>query len=540
MTSIFSKIDKLAGLETEHKIALWLERLAFVFLILMILFSPHSIAASQTAYILGMIFWLARFFIKPRPKFIKTALFIPFILYFAWAILTSIFSYAPDLSFDRLRNVSLFIIFFFVVNNLRNVKSVKFAALALVFSCMVNVIWTPISLLIGRGVEIQNMQKESPLAKADMQSGDTIVKANDKKVSSPEEVLAEFEKSEVVKITYYRPGYYWSENVKTSDLLNGESALAKLGFESWKKNGNWRVAGFFGHYTTYAEVLQLIGSLALGLFIAGTSGRWGDGEKRRQGEEEITESKVRNEDSENNKLNSEIQTKKSPPLSYSLSPLLFLFCVGMMAFALLLTVTRASQAAFLASAFSIVIVGASRKMVLILALIAIPIVIGGLVFLQQSRDVGFIDTKDLSTTWRMTVYREGLDLWTENPRHFLIGVGMDSINRYKDEWGLFDNGRLPPGHLHSTPLQLAVDRGLPALLIWLWIIGVFKLKLFKALRQNKFKDYIEKGIVLGAFGGLIGFFIGGLVHYNLGDGEVAMVFFILMGLGIKTVESLEK
>jgi hypothetical protein len=31
---------------------------------------------------------------------------------------------------------------------------------------------------------------------------------------------------------------------------------------------------------------------------------------------------------------------------------------------------------------------------------------------------------------------------------------------------------------------------------------------------------------------LIGFFTSGLVHYNLGDAEVAMVFFILMGIGV--------
>ena len=31
---------------------------------------------------------------------------------------------------------------------------------------------------------------------------------------------------------------------------------------------------------------------------------------------------------------------------------------------------------------------------------------------------------------------------------------------------------------------------------------------------------------------MIGFFAAGLVHYNLGDAEVAMVFFMLMGLSI--------
>ena len=51
-----------------------------------------------------------------------------------------------------------------------------------------------------------------------------------------------------------------------------------------------------------------------------------------------------------------------------------------MSFALLLTVTRASQLAFMISAFSIVLLGGNRKIILILAAIALPLMIGGLDF----------------------------------------------------------------------------------------------------------------------------------------------------------------
>ena len=503
MERILIKLDAIAGIKTEAKLALWLERLAFVFLILMTLSAPHSIAATQTSWLLGTIFWIARFFVKPRPKFIKTALFIPFLVFFLWSIIVAIFSYAPDISLDKLRNVSLLFIFFFAINNLRTIKSVKIIAFALVFSCMVNVIWTPIVRLIGRGVEIQNVQEDSPLLKAEMREGDTLLKVDGKKIYSPEEIIEKFEQKETLSIEIYRPDYYKSYDVKKSGLLAGKNALEKLGVGKWKRSSNWRSAGFYGHYATYAEVLQLIGSLVLGLFIVGFSAR-----------------RFRN------KEEGSVETK---------SLILLFTIVGLMALALLLTVTRSSQLGFMLSGFAIVLLGASRKVFLILAALAIPLVIGGLIFLQQSRNVKFIDTNDNSTTWRQTVYREGFDLWVDNSRHFLIGVGMDSIKRYKEEWGLFDNGRLPPGHFHSTPLQLVVERGLPALLFWLWILGVYKLKMFKFLRRKEFDDWIEKGIVLGAFGGLIGFFISGFVQYNLGDGEVAMVFYLLMALAIRIV-----
>jgi O-antigen ligase len=172
---------------------------------------------------------------------------------------------------------------------------------------------------------------------------------------------------------------------------------------------------------------------------------------------------------------------------------------------------------------------------------------------QQSRQVGFFDQKDNSTIYRQTVYKEGFNLWTKDARNFFLGVGMDSIKRYAKEWRLFDDGKLPMGHLHSTPLQLLVERGLPALLLWLWVLWRYGKILLRYLQiesresrvkilspkskiQNpKSSGWQKKGIILGGFGSLVGFFTSGLVHFNLGDAEVAMVFFMLMGLSVSLV-----
>ena len=75
---LIKKYDELACIDEQGKLVSWLERLAFGFLIIMTLTAPVSIAATQTAWLLGMVFWVARFFFKPRPKFIKTVLFVPF------------------------------------------------------------------------------------------------------------------------------------------------------------------------------------------------------------------------------------------------------------------------------------------------------------------------------------------------------------------------------------------------------------------------------------------------------------------------------
>ena len=166
MQNLIGKFDALAGIETEHKFARLLERTAFAFLVLTFISAPHSIAATQTAWIVGMFAWLVRMFVKPRPKFVRTPLDAPLWAFFGWSVVSAIFSYAPDISIDKLRVVALFLIFYFVINNLRTKRAAYFLALALIFSCMVNVVWTPIERLIGRGVEIHGLAADSPLGES--------------------------------------------------------------------------------------------------------------------------------------------------------------------------------------------------------------------------------------------------------------------------------------------------------------------------------------------------------------------------------------
>ena len=179
------------------------------------------------------------------------------------------------------------------------------------------------------------------------------------------------------------------------------------------------------------------------------------------------------------------------------------------------------------------VLGASRKWIITGFAVGLPLVLIGLFILQQSREVGFFDRQDLSTQYRQMMWNDGIRLWSETPRHLMVGVGMDSIQKHWQERGLFDKGWQPMGHFHSTPIQLLAERGLPALLLWLSIPGIYGLKLFRYLRtvagEETSDAWISRGIVLGCLGGMIGFFTSGLVHYNLGDQEVAMVFFILMG-----------
>ena len=588
MQSLLKQLDELTGVETENNFAKWLERIAFIFLTLMVLSAPHSIAATQITWLSGMLAWTIRLFIKPRPKLVRTPLDVALWAFFGWSVISAIFSYAPDISIDKLRNVALFLIFYFVINNLRNIRALKFLVFALIFSCLASAAWSPVERFIGRGVQISGISAQSPLVKGQhfnhdvylrakgrnlrspgnaetsedkivsLIEGDAVVEVEGRKIRTLDELVAEIEKNETTYLECFRPPNYFTIRVRRADLLSGANSLEKLGIGSWTHSRNWRYAGFYGHIITYAEVLQLIASLVLGLFIA-SLGSKEDAETRRHGDA------AREQDKSLVGEKSARPFFKSPRRRVAASPFLLL-CLITMIFALLTTFTRSAQIAFVISAFSIAPASGSRKRFLVLAAVILPVALIGFFFVQQSRNVGFDDKKDDSINYRQTVYREGFNLWTSSPRNFFLGVGMDSVKRYKKEWHLFDNGRLETSHFHSTPLQLLVERGLPALLLWLWILWIYARMLLKnsgfrvqdlgfRIQDSEFKnkngtsdfefsnpkskiqnpkseDWQTRGILLGCFGGLVGFFVSSFVNYSLGDGEVAMVFFLLMGFGV--------
>ena len=66
-------------------------------------------------------------------------------------------------------------------------------------------------------------------------------------------------------------------------------------------------------------------------------------------------------------------------------------------------------------------------------------------------------------------------------------------------------------------------------------MGMYGRMLWRARRQVSSENWIDKGIVLGALGGLVGFMLSGVVHYNWGDSEVVMIFYLIMGLSLVVV-----
>lgn len=453
--------------------------------------APHSIAGAQTAWLAGMLLWVIRFVVRPRPQLHRTPVDYVLLGFFIVTGMAAFLSYEPMVSIGKLRAASLFTIIYLVVQNVSSLRVVRFLALTLIASCFVNVLFTFGERAIGRGIKVSDVSESSPLYAAGIRDGDTLLEVDSVKLKDPAQLVDALSRPRppVAEIRIYRHEWQPVFRVIRGELGPGDGPTEQLGIGNWSRGRDWRASGFYGHYVTYAEVLQLIFALTLGLFIC-------------------------------------IPTKRS------WAGAVLIIALGGFLGALLLTVTRAVWLGCLISSALILLLTIRRRTMIVISALALPLIIAGLFVLQQKRNVGFLDRSDHSTTWREIVWAEGARLLVSNPRHLLIGVGMDSINRHWREWGMFDGGRIPMGHMHSNFLQIALERGVPALLLWLTFLFVYARTLWRRVREGAGVPWMERGILLGALGGLTGFFVSGVVHYNWGDSEVVMALYFIMGLAL--------
>ena len=159
---------------------------------------------------------------------------------------------------------------------------------------------------------------------------------------------------------------------------------------------------------------------------------------------------------------------------------------------------------------------------------ALFLVIGfGAVVIWQTRAENALELGDPSSSLRVQVALIGLSRIKQHP---VFGHGMDAIHLHWNEWGFPGKDML---HMHSTPLQIAFDRGLPMLALWLWLMIAFWINASRSARvASDLSDTNSYGILLGVLGALTGFLASSVVNYNYGDSEVTMMFWWLMGIAM--------
>ena len=161
----------------------------------------------------------------------------------------------------------------------------------------------------------------------------------------------------------------------------------------------------------------------------------------------------------------------------------------------------------------------------ILAAIFIAIAPGQIAKRYQS----MFNMNDPTVRDRMTMLHIGERMVRAHP---LTGVGPNMVQRlyvaFKGSDSVVVDGvtHINP-HLHNDFLQIAAERGLPALGLWLWFIVALLRDLWQRFQSGGRR---QRELAATAMATVVALLTAGLFEYNFGDSEILMLFLTIVTL----------
>jgi O-antigen ligase len=156
----------------------------------------------------------------------------------------------------------------------------------------------------------------------------------------------------------------------------------------------------------------------------------------------------------------------------------------------------------------------------------LPIVAAVLIALAPAqvteRIYSTFDKNDPTNRDRVAMLQAGVEMLKEHP---LTGVGPEMVGRVYPDYRVSTAVQENNMHLHNVPMQIAAERGIPALLMWIWFIGAAIVGLRPLLRSGRNRVFAAT-----AAGTIAAMITAGMFEYNFGDSEFLMLFLILLTL----------
>jgi O-antigen ligase len=144
------------------------------------------------------------------------------------------------------------------------------------------------------------------------------------------------------------------------------------------------------------------------------------------------------------------------------------------------------------------------------------------------RYASMFNMNDPTVVDRVTMLHIGERMIRARP---LTGVGPNMVQRLYVEYRGSDALAGPDGvvhinpHLHNNLLQIAAERGLPALALWLWFMVVLIRDLGRRFAAGR-----HRALAAGALATVIALLVSGLFEYNFGDSEILMLVLAVVTL----------
>lgn len=159
-------------------------------------------------------------------------------------------------------------------------------------------------------------------------------------------------------------------------------------------------------------------------------------------------------------------------------------------------------------------------------LLLIPVVLGLFLVaspvLRQRAMSAFDTTTDASNRDRVQMWGIGGRIIRDHP---FFGVGPDQVLAVYPKYRPVDAVRPANVHLHNVFIQIAAERGLPALLAWLTFVGTAAAGLIAQARNGPARAVAGAGLA-----SIAAMLSAGLFEHNFGDSEFLMLFLGLITL----------
>ena len=156
----------------------------------------------------------------------------------------------------------------------------------------------------------------------------------------------------------------------------------------------------------------------------------------------------------------------------------------------------------------------------------LPVILAALFVLAPqgviSRLTSTFDAQDPANQDRFAMMEVGARMVRDHP---LTGVGPNMVARVYDTYRPDYAVNQTNPHLHNVPLQIAAERGLPALAVWLWFIIAVTRGLFRMFRASP-----QPVLASAALAAVAAMLAAGLFEYNFGDSEFLMLLLVLLTL----------
>jgi O-antigen ligase len=140
----------------------------------------------------------------------------------------------------------------------------------------------------------------------------------------------------------------------------------------------------------------------------------------------------------------------------------------------------------------------------------------------RQRAYSIFDRSDPTSRDRIAMLHIGRDIVRDHP---LFGVGPDMIKVVYAHYRPPEAVNPTNPHLHNVPVQIAAERGLPALAAWVWFIAVAARDLVRKLQRGP-----EHAVAAAGLAAIVAMLAAGLFEYNFGDSEFLMLFLGLITL----------